>query len=332
MPHTSRSRTTGALLALALTALCAAPAVTSAQTSSTWQVEITKTTPYAQLADPSCTGEPCLMALNQLCVDGTNFGAAIAGVGDVVLGAQSLRKVSGAVFVWSNTQVCVTLPSGYQVWSGSYRLTLVSTNKDPSNGKPFTQTSIVGLGSGTAGPQGARGPAGPAGAAGATGDVGPQGPAGSPGTPGPKGDKGDNGPKGDKGNDGRSSRGWGNSNCLKTFLTPTAVVLSSQTVSGQDAYQVEAKVRAPWANGQKAISCSLKALEGTASPVVIDSGETLLVGSPQQTAKGTVELMGSYTPTGGSAASVTFQLSCSAPETNGRVVERCRMGVLGTIN
>ncbi len=166
------------------------------------------------------------------------------------------------------------------------------------------------------------------------GNDGAPGNHGAPGLDGVHGNHGNDGAPGNPGApgaDGRSSRGWNSKTCLTTSITSTATLLSSQIGTGQDSYSVTTKVRAPWATDQRAILCTLSAVESGVTTVV-DSGDTLLIGSSFRTAKGTVELMGSYVPTGGSAANVTFNLSCSAPDTGGRAIEHCRMNIIGTLN
>ncbi len=326
MMHTTLKRPALAVLAFSML-LIAAPS--SAQTSPTWQVRIDKLE-YIASPDPTCTGPTCGMYLNAVCATGINFGPAVGTKRDIVLGNLSLKAQTQAnTSVWTDNEACVSFAPIYYE-PATYQVVVYSGNSD-SNGKPYSAVGYLALGGATPGPAG---PKGDKGAKGDPGTVGPKGDPGAAGPAGPKGDNGGQGPKGDKGDngkDGRSSRGWGNADCEKTFLTPSPAVLSARVVSGQDSYQVEAKVRAPWANGQKAIACSLTATEN-GTTTIVDECETLLVGTAQLVAKGTVELMGNYTPIGGSSANVTVNLVCSAAETKGRVIERCKMGITGTLN
>jgi Collagen triple helix repeat (20 copies) len=301
---------------VSLLALIGASAA-QAQTSSVNQVDISKVVPIAAPVDPACVGQPCLMELSQLCATGANFGLT---TGDIVLGSQSLKQVAGTTFVWSDTSACATLPPGKYYDSGSYKLTVVSTKGVDSNGKPYTASTSVALGVGLPGPRGARG------LQGATGAQGPTGPQGNPGN---NGTNGRDGAPGQNGKDGRSSHAWGKS-CENKFIGTTPVQLASKIDTGQDTYLVRATVKAPWANGQKQIACSLTAVDNGVT-TVIDTGETLLLGSQQVIAKGTVVLEGVFTPPGGSADTVTFFLACNALENN-RVVTKCTLTANGGIN
>ncbi len=300
------------VLVASLLACFAIPLGASAQTSSTNQVDIAGVSIIATPVDPACQGQPCTMDVAQICAKGSNFGLT---TGDLLLANVSL-KGPGASFVWSDTQACVVLPTDAAYLSGNYKLTVVSTKGVDSNGKPYSASTMIAIGAGAPGPQGARGPAGKDGASGTNGKDGAPGQNGRDGAPG------------QNGKDGRSSKAWGKS-CLNKFIAATPTLLASKTDTGQDVYTLRATVKAPWANGQKAISCSLTATENGVK-TTIDSGETQLVGTQQVLAKGTVVLDGVYTPTGGSSASVTFDLVCSASDT--RTVAKCTMTATGGIN
>lgn len=303
---------------------------TMAQTSSTWQVRIDKLE-YNASPDPACAGPTCGLMLNELCVAGLNFGPAVGTKRDIVLGNQSLKALPQAsISNWSDTAACVSFAPIYYD-PATYQVVVYSGNSD-SNGKPYSASGFISLGGATPGPAGPKGDKGNPGTAGATGAKGDKGDPGAAGPAGPKGDQGNNGSKGDKGDngkDGHSRRGWGHSGCLKTFLVSTPTTLSTQgPVTGEASYSVEATIRAPWADGQKAIRCTLTATENNVS-TVFDSADTLIPGNQKATAKGEVRLKKIYTPSGGAAASVTFSLACQtiAAEVNGRVVEHCHMEV-----
>lgn len=295
------------LVAFAL--VCAMPLVARAQTSSINQNDIASVSIIATPMDPACQGEPCAMDVAQICAKGVNFGPT---TGDLLLANVSL-KGPGASFVWSDTQACVVLPTTAVYNSGNYKFTVVSTKGLDSNGKPYSASTMISIGGGSPGPQG------PKGKDGTNGTNGANGKDGAPGLKGDRGDKGDN---------GRSSHAWGKS-CLNKFIAATPTLLASKTDTGQDVYNLRATVKAPWANGQKAISCSLTATENGVTTTV-DNGETQLIGTQQVLAKGTVVLDGVYTPTGGPSASVTFDLVCSASDT--RTVAKCTLTASGGIN
>ena len=155
------------------------------------------------------------------------------------------------------------------------------------------------------------------------GPPGLNGNPGNDGAQGPKGDQGNGGPQGPQGPPG-NAWGWHKKFDTAAVSAGGSTVLS-QVVSGTNSYMIDAKLNAPFANGQKQLDCQLVAVEG--GPTTIDRLETLLLGSPQSVAKGGVALAGVYTATGGSGASVTISVVCSASD--GRTVSHGRMNIMG---
>lgn len=190
---------------------------------------------------------------------------------------------------------------------------------------------------GADGPQGEPGEAGPAGPTGPTGPAGPVGPPGLQGNPGlngkdgapghdgiagPPGEQGPPGLQGEPGRDGAPGRdgergpqgppGW-SGGWTRTFQT--AAISSAKTdvlvrrVTGTTGYMVNAKVGAPFANGAKQVTCNLNAIED-GTETLLDTSETLWLGSSNATAKGVIALNGVYQPTGGASAGVDLVLQC----------------------
>jgi hypothetical protein len=102
----------------------------------------------------------------------------------------------------------------------------------------------------------------------------------------------------------------------------------SQVVSGAAGYVIDAKINAPFANGAKSVICTLTAVENGAS-TILDSSEELVLGNPNTTAKGGISLAGVYSALGGSASSVTINVSC---QTGGdtRTLANGRLNIVGS--
>jgi hypothetical protein len=100
----------------------------------------------------------------------------------------------------------------------------------------------------------------------------------------------------------------------------------SQVVSGSNSYIVNAKINAPFANGQKQVSCSLIAAQNGVS-TEIDRVDTLLVGNGQVTALGGITLNGVFTPSS-PLSQVTIQVTC-ATGGDTRTLSNGRMSIIG---
>jgi hypothetical protein len=89
---------------------------------------------------------------------------------------------------------------------------------------------------------------------------------------------------------------------------------------------VDAKLNAPFANGQKEVSCALVAVEGGVS-TELDRVDTLLLGNQQTTARGGISLAGVYTSKG-ATASVTFNVNCWTGG-DARIITNGRLNIVG---
>lgn len=177
---------------------------------------------------------------------------------------------------------------------------------------------------GVAGPPGGQGPPGLQGNPGHDGIAGPPGAEGPPGLTGAVGPQG---PAGPAGRDG-TSPGWTQSFTSVGIDSALSDVLSRH-VTGAAGYLVNAKVNAPFANGNKQVSCQLVAVENEVAST-IDTSETLLIGNHTTTAKGVIALSGEYSPTGGVAAGVDILLQC-ATGGDDRTLTKGSMNILGAV-
>ncbi|MFN2377263.1 MAG: hypothetical protein ABR538_12050 [Candidatus Binatia bacterium] len=149
--------------------------------------------------------------------------------------------------------------------------------------------------------------------------------AGPPGSQGPPGLTGATGAQGPAGASAKS-QGWTKQFNSAAITSVTTDVLA-QHVSGSAGYMVNAKVGAPFANGNKQVSCNLIAVENNVA-TTIDTSETLLLGSSTTTAKGVLALSGQYVPTGGATAGVDILLGC-ATGGDTRTLTRGSLSVIG---
>jgi len=100
-------------------------------------------------------------------------------------------------------------------------------------------------------------------------------------------------------------------------------------VTGAQSYLINAKVNAPFAHGNKQVSCQLVAVENEVV-TTIDASETLLIGDRQTTAKGVIALGGEYSPAGGGAVGVDIALQC-ATGGDERMLTKGSMNVFGAV-
>jgi hypothetical protein len=101
----------------------------------------------------------------------------------------------------------------------------------------------------------------------------------------------------------------------------------SQHVTGVTNYLIDAKVNAPFGNNAKQVTCTLTAVENGVA-TVIDSSDTLLIGSSTTTAKGVLSLNGRYVPTGGSAVGIDLIMGC-ATAGDTRILTKGAMNIYG---
>jgi hypothetical protein len=167
---------------------------------------------------------------------------------------------------------------------------------------------------GSQGPPGLQGNPGNPGAPGKDGIPGPPGAQGPPGLQGIQGNPGKDGiagPPGSQGPPGHNGVGSGWTSMFNnTKIDGVMTDVLMRNVTGSAHYLVNGKVGSPFANNAKQVTCNLIAVESNVS-TTIDNTETMLVGSPSTTAKGTIALGGVYTPTGGAAATVDIVMQCA---------------------
>jgi len=174
---------------------------------------------------------------------------------------------------------------------------------------------------GSQGNGGAKGDTGPQGNGGPKGETGPQGNGGPKGETGSQGNNGARGPQGPPGNAFGYHRKFGTAD-----ITGTSTTVLSQVVTGSNSYIVDAKLNAPFANGQKQVSCTLVAAEDGVS-TELDRLDTLLLGNQQNTARGSFSLNGVFTAAG-PLSSVTITVNCATGGDN-RTLSNGRMSIIG---